>query len=618
MTLLGTLSLKSTSVLLAKHPTIKGSVKNTILSAFFSVLFRCYLGKYKKCGLKTSRIINKEFFEDGFKNFVDGFKNAADGFSGNSSDGFTSRFMHGFINRHRKESKEGLNVIQCNLVVVVVVVTLKFFHKGNIFKFCAKNYIVYPYGHECIQNEHIINDVAVFQKFETSIAQRQDPFLLTEFSDDILTAITVKVKMDSGSIKTIALISFYSPGIPVSTQPISKNLVSLVRYCKLQNLDYILSADANAHHHIWGGNQTCNRGIKVLDFIMNENLILLNKGDHPTFVRGNSRTFIDITAISKGLSDRLVDWHVDTNRSGSDHNLIIFKLKTDSFDNVGKVKRRTNWEGYKSSLLEKSESVSYIISSKEHLEESAQKLSKSLIESLNENTKTFKSKINFKTKWMNKNLMDERKKVRKLFRKAFKSVKATDWSNYKEANRNYVKICRKAKKESWRKTTLEIDALEDATRLQKLLEDTVEINYEVNIGSRASWENGIPWSNHLGLRHSKMMMREPNIHRANFLLNLSRNDLRVMMGVLTGHCCLHKHLNTIKRSQLINCRYCKGMIEETMQHVIASCDAHSRVRLRIFNHTVINAEGLAEVDLEDLLLFMRRTGVRSTFFDFFS
>ncbi|CRL07021.1 CLUMA_CG020028, isoform A [Clunio marinus] len=85
-----------------------------------------------------------------------------------------------------------------------------------------------------------------------------------------------------------------------------------------------------------------------------------------------------------------------------------------------------------------------------------------------------------------------------------------------------------------------------------------------------------------------------------------------MIGTLTGHCCLYKHLNLMQKTNLINCRYCKGMIEETMQHVIASCDAHSSVRRRILNHTVINAEELAEVDLEDFLLFMRSDPPSST------
>ncbi|CRK95004.1 CLUMA_CG008490, isoform A [Clunio marinus] len=400
--------------------------------------------------------------------------------------------------------------------------------------------------------------------------------------------------------------------ITFSVQPISNNLTSLVSYCKLNKLDFILSADANAHHQIWGGNQICNRGIKVLDFIIKENLILLNKGDIPTFVRGNSRTFIDITVSSKGLSDRLVDWQVDINRSGSDHNTIFFSLKTDTFENLGKVKRRTNWEGYKASLQEKLQTLSLLNSSKENLEKNSQIFSNVLIDSFNQNTKTFKIKLNFKTKWMNKNLLDERKKVRKLFSKAFKSKKNIDWSNYKVANRNYMKSCRKAKTESWKKTTLEIDALEDATRLQKLLEG--EKNFK--LGSLKNIDGS--YTRNIGLRHSKLMMKEPNPQRASFLLNLNRKDLRVMLGTLTGHCCLYKHLNSMQKTNLINCRYCKGMFEETMQHVIASCDAHSRVRLRTLNHTVINAEELAEVDLENLLLFMRRTGIRSTFFDFFS
>ncbi|CRL04544.1 CLUMA_CG017617, isoform A [Clunio marinus] len=40
------------------------------------------------------------------------------------------------------------------------------------------------------------------------------------------------------------------------------------------------------------------------------------------------------------------------------------------------------------------------------------------------------------------------------------------------------------------------------------------------------------WNEASGLRYSKMMMKEPNTRRAKSLLNLSRNDLRVMMGGL--------------------------------------------------------------------------------------
>lgn len=88
------------------------------------------------------------------------------------------------------------------------------------------------------------------------------------------------------------------------------------------------------------------------------------------------------------------------------------------------------------------------------------------------------------------------------------------------------------------------------------------------------------WRNTAGQRHSKLLVGQPCPALAAELLRLRKKELRTVVGLITGHCGLRKHLHNMG-IYLDNpvCRKC-GEEAETATHVIFNCDAHTRWRLR--------------------------------------
>ncbi|KAG5896369.1 hypothetical protein JTB14_005847 [Gonioctena quinquepunctata] len=84
------------------------------------------------------------------------------------------------------------------------------------------------------------------------------------------------------------------------------------------------------------------------------------------------------------------------------------------------------------------------------------------------------------------------------------------------------------------------------------------------------------WDQTVGQIHSKVMVGHPNRTLTADLLN--RTKARIIVGLLTGHCGLRKHLNTMGvRRETVECRLCDEE-EETASHIIFDCDALSRRR----------------------------------------
>ncbi|KAL1446432.1 hypothetical protein WDU94_012296 [Cyamophila willieti] len=81
------------------------------------------------------------------------------------------------------------------------------------------------------------------------------------------------------------------------------------------------------------------------------------------------------------------------------------------------------------------------------------------------------------------------------------------------------------------------------------------------------------WTHISGHRHSKVMMTGPSSKLTADILKLNRKQIRLVTGLITGHCGLRKHLHTmgIFRETPV-CSLC-GEEEETASHVIFDCNA---------------------------------------------
>jgi hypothetical protein len=81
----------------------------------------------------------------------------------------------------------------------------------------------------------------------------------------------------------------------------------------------------------------------------------------------------------------------------------------------------------------------------------------------------------------------------------------------------------------------------------------------------------------------RAFFKKPSARKAGELLNLSRNKLRIMTGLLTGHCHLKGHLFKLGLVNSPECNRCKQASETTL-HVLCDCEALATLRFRYLGH----------------------------------
>ena len=97
--------------------------------------------------------------------------------------------------------------------------------------------------------------------------------LQSEFSNKDLVTISLNTSND----KQLFICSLY---LPYEANEIPNTLVrNLISHCEQHSIDIIIGADANAHHHIWGSNDTNQRGETLLEYILSTNLDICNVGN---------------------------------------------------------------------------------------------------------------------------------------------------------------------------------------------------------------------------------------------------------------------------------------------------------------------------------------------------
>lgn len=89
----------------------------------------------------------------------------------------------------------------------------------------------------------------------------------------------------------------------------------------------LVTGDFNARSPQWGGTVTNPRGLLMADLIAACNLHLINTGDTPTFARGSSVSYLDLTLATPKVAPKIRDWRVEDDKaSASLHHYITFSL----------------------------------------------------------------------------------------------------------------------------------------------------------------------------------------------------------------------------------------------------------------------------------------------------
>ena len=85
------------------------------------------------------------------------------------------------------------------------------------------------------------------------------------------------------------------------------------------------------------------------------------------------------------------------------------------------------------------------------------------------------------------------------------------------------------------------------------------------------------WNKSPGMRQAKEFIKKPSPTFTEYLLSQKRSSTRILVGLLTGHCRLNKHMSTIGLTEELLCRFCQEE-EETAVHILCHCEGLSRLR----------------------------------------
>jgi len=78
-------------------------------------------------------------------------------------------------------------------------------------------------------------------------------------------------------------------------------------------------------------------------------------------------------------------------------------------------------------------------------------------------------------------------------------------------------------------------------------------------------------------------------------MTYGKNTVRILTGLLTGHCRLHSHLHQIGIADSELCRFC-CMKKESSAHIICDCMALSIRRNRLLGMYVVPRETIAALN----------------------
>lgn len=112
-----------------------------------------------------------------------------------------------------------------------------------------------------------------------------------------------------------------------------------------QHFPVAIAGDFNSWAVDWGSKETNARGEALLEAMAALDVVLLNSGDKPTFIRGEATSIVDLTFVSGCLAKGNCSWQVMDTYTASDHCAIIWTISTGH--SVERTYRRVNAIGWK-------------------------------------------------------------------------------------------------------------------------------------------------------------------------------------------------------------------------------------------------------------------------------
>jgi len=130
------------------------------------------------------------------------------------------------------------------------------------------------------------------------------------------------------------------------------------------------------------------------------------------------------------------------------------------------------------------------------------------------------------------------------------------------------------------------------------------MNIKCKISQWSVQEQNRQWHNIKSCHQTKQFMQVVNIRLRQYAVRLSRKDLRLLVGLLTGHNTLNRHLTLLRRTDDPLCPLC-GEEEDTSLHLSGNCCAIAEKLCEFFGRYFLGPGGLRQEHWSTLLRFVK-------------
>ncbi|KAI5747429.1 hypothetical protein M8J77_014440 [Diaphorina citri] len=107
---------------------------------------------------------------------------------------------------------------------------------------------------------------------------------------------------------------------------------------------YVVGGDFNSKSFYWNARKEDDRGTILSEWAAEMDLEIVNRGNKPTFVRGESNSIIDITMCSQNLWRKITDWRVTDDETMSHHQYIFYTLMRENGQEPTEIEASNTWK----------------------------------------------------------------------------------------------------------------------------------------------------------------------------------------------------------------------------------------------------------------------------------
>lgn len=304
------------------------------------------------------------------------------------------------------------------------------------------------------------------------VSSEVNALALNQLTDDDLVAVRICRDHSEGGDFVVA--SVYLPFDSPVPLP-GPALIKVIEFCEREHVPLLIGMDSNSHHRVWGSSDINQRGEDLLEYVLTTNLVVLNRGNRPTFENVVRKECIDVTLVSSGwLEESVRFWRVTDDETFSDHKLIRFEIE--GCLPLGKPfrnPRKTDWDMYRRLLGENLKDLPHTdrYLTKASLEEANDKCTAAMIQAYEAACPLRNPRPLYKSSLWSDELDRKKKELRKAWNRAGKpnQCQEENKSRYRTLLKEYKQAQEDLKERKKREFFEEANSVPDYARVHRLL-----------------------------------------------------------------------------------------------------------------------------------------------------